>query len=219
VLDEAFAMARSKYERDVQPQREALSLTQKALAENKAKADAMLETIGASGITPELLAMLNEKAGELRRERNGLLLEAHKLESMMQPLQEGFDALPLHLMLSRFSIPAQAAKPSEMQRIVRAAAHKMEWMPERECVVDFYSFPGQTQTSGIAAQGKLGGDSRHLDLCLERNVRYGSPQRSTFEPLIYRLRFLINNLVPKLEIPNFGLYRMARQANRRLLLT
>jgi hypothetical protein len=141
ILDEAFTVSRSKYERDVQPQRDALSVTQKALAENKAKADAMLETIGASGVAPELLAMLNEKAGELRWERSGLLLEARKLESMMQPIEKGFDALPLHSMLSRFSTLAQAAEPLEMQRILRAAVHKMEWLPERECVVDFYSFP------------------------------------------------------------------------------
>jgi hypothetical protein len=32
------------------------------------------------------------------------------------------------------------------------------------------------------------------------NLRFGGPLRRTFEPLIYRLRFVVDNLMPTLDI-------------------
>ncbi len=70
-----------------------------------------------------------------------MLPEARKLESVLQLLQERFDALPLRTMLSHFDTIAQAAQPAEMQRILRATVHRLEWQPAGEHVVNFYRLP------------------------------------------------------------------------------
>jgi hypothetical protein len=90
----------------------------------------------------------------------------------LQPIEEHFDSLPLRQVLCRFSQVAGAAEPAEMQRIVRATVHKVVWQPSGERVVDFYTLP-QTKSAAQESSPLSGAD--HLDLWLERNVRYGSP--------------------------------------------
>ena len=103
-------------------------------------------------------------------ERETLRLKAKKLRQALAPLEERFDALPLHRMMSRFSTSAQEAEPADMQRLLRATVHKMVWQPEgKEQVVEFYSVPASkcADTTGQA----------HLDGWLERNERSGCPGR------------------------------------------
>jgi hypothetical protein len=69
LIDDAFEIARERCQADLKPQHDALSLTRRALEENQAQVDKLVETITSGNASGALLAILNEKAYELKAER------------------------------------------------------------------------------------------------------------------------------------------------------
>lgn len=188
VLERALHHAQAGCESDLEPQKEALSLTRAALLENQAQIDQMLETVGSGKASGALFDMLNEKAALLQRERERLRAEQRKLMQALLPMENSFDATTFGRRLADFATLAKAAEPEELQRLLRLTVRKMEWMPDGTHRVELYlpmGAPGKTPSTDW----------------FKTNERSNGAERHTYYPLVYRLRFWIENAVPKLEVP------------------
>jgi hypothetical protein len=178
VLEAAFVVARHKCQSDLEPQQEALSRTRQALQENQVQIDTLIKTIttgAASGtVSGDLLGMLNERATQLKMERERLRAEQRRLSAALAPLSAYYDASPVRETLSRFTELAQEAEPSEMQRLLRTTVRRIEWMPDGSHGIEFYALESLQNAQSQYAKSRCGVEP-HLDLGLESNQRYGSP--------------------------------------------
>ncbi len=189
IIERAVEEARRAAESDLSPQKEALALNRAAMQENQAKIDQMLETISSGQATGALFAMLNERAAQLKLEREQLRIEQRRLTEALSPLQERFDVTAFRQSLVRFSELAQIAQPNEVQQLLRLMVRRVEWVPEGPHRMQFYYLPKPHNDKEWFAT----------------NVRSDGPDRCTFYPLLYRLRFLVDSFLPKLEsniLPN-----------------
>lgn len=141
VVEKAMEIARARCESDLLPQKEALSLNKTALAENEEKIARMLETVESGVASGALLAMLNEKATHLQVERERLRAESRRLNEALLPLDHYFDAGAFRQRLADFSQVRAGATPEELQRLLRLAVRKIEWMPGGDHCVEYYFAP------------------------------------------------------------------------------
>ncbi len=142
VIEKAMEIARERCEGDLLPQKGAMVLTKVALAENEQKIEKMLETVGSGSASGALLEMLNEKATHLKVERERLRIEFRQLNEALLPLDHYFDAEAFRQRLLDFNRVRQGAAPEEVQRLLRLAVRKIEWMPEGGHSVEYYFQPG-----------------------------------------------------------------------------
>lgn len=96
-------------------------------------------------------------------------------------------------MLGDFRKLALKAEPKELQRLLRLLVRTVDWMPEGGHRVEYYALSGTKKARQDSADW------------LQTNIRSGGPDRRTFEPLAYRLRFIIGSIVPNLEFLRFDL--------------
>ena len=82
VLDKAIANT----SKNLQPHRDLLALTQSALRKNKESINQMFAMMESDKMNDSLLAMLNERAIELRAERERLEEEQRKLSQELAPI-------------------------------------------------------------------------------------------------------------------------------------
>lgn len=162
VIEKSFEMARMKCLGDQQPQQESLNLARRALQENQAQIDKLIETITYGAVSGDLMVMLSEKATALKLERERLRIEHRQLELSLVPMDEYFDTLPLRKTLSNFSALAGEAEPVEMQQLLRCMVRRIEWQPSGEHVVEFYG----AKKSGAK---KTRGNSEELPLATPNN--------------------------------------------------
>jgi hypothetical protein len=195
MIERAMEFAKNRSSEDLQPVRETLQLTQQALQKNEVPINALMESISSGNAYDVLWNLLNKKAIRLNAEREGLVIEQRRLSEVLRSIDDHFDAGVIHGILGSFVSMAKAAQPEELQRLMRLAVRQIEWMPDGGHRVMFRHFAKPAHLSGE----KAGKEWFHTV------VHKSSPQRSTFEPLIYRLRFLIDSLIPRLEMPSLGL--------------
>jgi hypothetical protein len=199
LLERCFDHAWQNYQQQSKPQQEQLALNKAALSENQAQTDHLIETISSGKVADALFALLNKKANELKVEREKLLME-QRLMKGLTALQSGIDAEVFRNQLMGFSEVIEEAQPEEMQRLIRLLLKKVEWMPNSESRAQFYLWPKSQRVPSRTNAG-LGPVFEGF----ATDVYNGSPWRSTFEPLVYRLRFFLESLVPQLEIPSLSL--------------
>jgi site-specific DNA recombinase len=181
LLEQAFEMARIKCQGDLQPEQEELNLTRRALQENQAQIDKLFEVIGSGGVQTDLLVILNEKATELRQERERLRAEQRRLTEAVRPLSYSFDPAPFRALLSDFSELSKEATPEELQRLLQVLLRRIEWMPDGSHQVEFYLPQMQlSQRVQVVQKPQTGYSDQapHPEKWLERNVWSGCPGRT-----------------------------------------
>jgi len=70
--------------------------------------------------------LLNEKAAQLKLERERLFLEHRRLNEALAPLEEHFDPEVFRGVLTNFAELAAEADPEELQRLLRFAVRRIE---------------------------------------------------------------------------------------------
>ena len=180
LLEQSLNMAQAKCQIELQPQQEGLNLTKRAIEENEAQVNRLVEAISTSGVQADLLAILNEKATTLRLEREKLRAEQRRLTDQLTPLSFSFDAAPFREVLSDFVEMAQEAEPQELHRLLQLVVRRIEWMPDGSHQLDlYYSTP--------KPKSRHDSQESHLDHWLERNVWSGCPWIANFAPGVTRL--------------------------------
>ncbi len=178
LVERVVEMAHAKCEGDLGPQQEALELCRQALRENQTKVDRLLESVASGEVSGPLLSMLNAKASELQREQERLKAEERGLQQALIPLRSHFDAQVLRNTLHRFDVLCEAATSEEVQQMVRAMVHRIEWHPIGDShTLELYALP-QTQNQSSS------GDEDWLEIVSQLSC----PRPRTFEPLILRLQ-------------------------------
>jgi len=76
---------------------------------------------------PELL---NEKASDLKFEREQLLMKQRRLTEALTPLLSVLDAETFRNQLVELSEIIEEAQPEEMQRLMRLLIKQIEWHPD-----------------------------------------------------------------------------------------
>ena len=107
-----------------------MALTDKALQQNQTQIDTLIESISSGNAQGALWALLNERAVQLKLERESLLIEQRRLRESMAPLEEHFDSEVFQSILTNFMELAAEAEPDELQRLLRFTVRRIEWMPD-----------------------------------------------------------------------------------------
>ncbi|MDQ3813392.1 MAG: recombinase family protein [Armatimonadota bacterium] len=141
IVEQAMGYAHANCAADLQPLQESFALTKSALQENQAKIDEILATVSSGGAKGSLLELLNERANELKLERERLRAEQRRFMEALRPLGEYFDAALFRGILTHFFQISQKAEPGELQQILRLVVKRIEWRPDGEQDVEFYHLP------------------------------------------------------------------------------
>jgi hypothetical protein len=141
ILEGALEHAQRKCHSELEPERERLALNRAALERNQTEVNQMLASITSGRASGALLEMLNEKAYELKMEREGLKAEQRRLVQALQPLQSSLDAGEFYEMFSHFTDVAQNADPEKMQRLLRLMIRRIEWLPDGGHSIEYFGLP------------------------------------------------------------------------------
>lgn len=167
IIEKALEIAHGKCHQDLQPQRDALSLTQTALRENQGQIDEIIATISGGNARGGLIELLNERADQLKIERERLRIEQRRLTEALTPLSDYFDPLEMRGILTDFTLLVREATPEELQRLIRLIVRRVEWTPDDDGHwVEFY--PIRKTRHGLGP---------HLDNRFEINERSSGPDR------------------------------------------
>jgi hypothetical protein len=166
------------------PQQDALDWNRKALADNEEQSNRLIETITAGQVDGALLELLNEKAKTLKAQRDTLLAEQRQLIENVQPLQEDFDAAPLRETLSRFLELVEEATPEERKQLLSLVVRHIAWFPDGCAIVQYYKMP---KPLGLSIEEKQ----------LYETVWFGCPSHHSIKPVILKVTFRLNRLIPE----------------------
>jgi len=141
LLEREMAGAKERFEQDMQPVKESLSLAKAAERANQEKIEEIIESVSSGRAKGALFDILSERAAELKLERERLRAEQRQLNELLAPLEEHFEASGLQSVLSDFTRLAKGAKPEELQRLICLVVRSVEWRPDGKHKVQFYHFP------------------------------------------------------------------------------
>lgn len=158
-METTIERARLRAHQDLAPVREAGEDTRKALQANQAQIDEMIGAIG--NVRGALWDMLNDKAMQLKIERERLLIEERRLKEALTPLDADFDAGGLRSRLSDFVMLSKSAQPEELQQLFRLAVRRIEWNPQGNHKIQLYHLPKPNNLPSI----KAGRQWFHTSVC------------------------------------------------------
>jgi DNA repair exonuclease SbcCD ATPase subunit len=188
VADRVLGRAITNCQKDQQPLQESIARTQASLRENQQKIDSLVETITSSTASPDLIVILSEKAGELRRQREALRNELHRLSKALVPIEDSFDVSRFRNRLNDFEQVSRDAVPERLQKLLRLTVKNIKWQSDGMSEVDYYIPLDKTEKPA-----RMNGADR-----FDINVRSGGPERPNFEPFVFGLN-VSHECVPNLE--------------------
>lgn len=141
VVERVLEKAIANTSKNLQPQRDALALTQSALRKNQDRTEQMFAMMESDKVNDSLLAMLNQRATELRGERERLEEEQRKLSQELAPISAGLEPGAFREKMVTFAEQVEEATPEEKQRLLRLIVRRLEWMPNGEHRVEFHYIP------------------------------------------------------------------------------
>ncbi len=141
MIERAMEWALRNCTADLQPLQDTLATTRAALQDNQSQIDQIITTISSGQAQGALLGFLNERAGQLKVDRERLRVEQQRLSLALKPLDEYYDPAVFRSILSHFAALAQEAEPEELHRLLRLAVKRIEWMPDGAHAVKFYHLP------------------------------------------------------------------------------
>jgi len=162
----------------LQPQKDALALTQAALRTNQERIEQMYTTMESNKITDSLLVMLNERATALQEERERLKKEQRELSRDLSQSSVAFEPDIFSEQMVTFTEQIAEATPEEIQRLLRLMVRRVEWMPNGDHKVEFYCLPSSMPENLIV---KKTSPSKELGLVATKNS-IGCPWDSYVEP-------------------------------------
>jgi len=180
IVEGALEYAQRKCHSELEPERDRLALNRAALERNQAEVDQMLASITSGRASGALLEMLNERAYELKMEREGLKAEQRRLTQALQPLESRLDAGAFNEMFSQFSEVAQGADPEKLQKLLRLMIRRIEWMPDGTHSIEYFGLPtdGKAKNWFYTVRRSDGPDRiRTGDLLLDRQACWASTPR------------------------------------------
>ena len=127
VVERALEKAYDNCLKGFSPQREALGRVQAALRENRTEIDRMVNTIATGGAAEALLDFLNQRAKELKGERDELLAEQRRLQQELAPAEQKVDARTLLGYLANFQRLTEKIEPQELQKLLRLGVRRIVW--------------------------------------------------------------------------------------------
>lgn len=168
LIEQALDQARERATSDLQPVREAWEETSASLRQVEADIEKLVGTISQGQAVGALWDMLNEKAFRLKFERDQLLNEQRRLQTLLAPAEMRFDAVKMRAALADFDRLIRHALPEEVQRLMRLLVRRIEWMPEGNHKVQFYALHQQSRVkTNCPPAGKAEGQwfhtVRHFD--------------------------------------------------------
>ncbi len=143
-----------------------LELNRTARQENQRRVEEMLQTIGRGNATGALWQMLNERATHLQVEGERLKREERQLSGEIANFEIDFDAQTFKTTLCDFKKLASVAEPEELQKLIRLAVRRIEWMPEGVHRIQFYYLPKTKKPLSNGDRSEFA-----------TNVRSGGPDR------------------------------------------
>ena len=136
IVEPALLAGLSKGMAYLQPIKNSLAECQRALNENEGRINELVET--ATNARGALSDLLNEKAHNLKLERERLKMEQRRLNDQLAPLDYKFDWEEVRRALSDFGRIREFAEPVELQRLLRLIVRRVEWMPDNAHRVYYY---------------------------------------------------------------------------------
>lgn len=168
VADRVVERAIANCHQDQRPLQESIARTQGSLRENQQKIDTLVETITSGTASADLMVIMNEKAGELRRQREELRNELHRLSKSLVPIEDSFDVGRFRSALSDFEQVSRDAAPERLHKLLRLTVKNIKWQSDGTSTVDYYLPLDKMQKpiSNVSAD--------RFDI----NVRSGGPDRT-----------------------------------------
>jgi hypothetical protein len=141
VVERAVKIAQAKRESHVQPEMRVLSLNQAALAENQRQIDALMSTIASGSAAIELMDLMNQKARELKMERERLQREHRQISKALVPVENAFEAQHYRKFLGDFTGLWQSADPEQIQRLLRFVVKGVAWGSDGTHQLQLWALP------------------------------------------------------------------------------
>jgi site-specific DNA recombinase len=182
LLERAFDHARQNSASTLQPEKEALELTREALRANQEQLDGLVEAVSSGRANAALFDVLNERALNLKLERERLRAEEKRLQEALNLTREEFDAEAFRATLADFRELAGALSPAEVQQLMRLLVRRIEWKPEGGHRLELHYLPKPQAAKTQKSSPEAGKDWLYTD------ARLGCPLRTTFEPVLYRMQ-------------------------------
>ncbi len=143
MLERALAHAIQKSEEASHPAQEALARTRSGLAETEKQIDILMNTLALGTVTPALMQLVNERAHQLKVQRETLRADQRRLLSRIAPTENKPDAQALRTVLADFTIVTRGAEPVQLQRMLRLMVRRITWNPEGCHSIQLHKLPNR----------------------------------------------------------------------------
>ncbi len=149
VLERALSHALRKSEAALGPTQEALARTRSGLTETDKQIDTLMDTLASGAATPALMQLVNERAHQLKVQREALRADQRLLVGRIAPLEQKPDVHSLRAVLSDFTRMTRAAEPVQVQRLLHLMVRRVSWNPEGRHSMQLYKLPDLRQEHKI----------------------------------------------------------------------
>lgn len=156
VLEAALNAALKNSEQNLQPASAELMRTRAGLHETQKQIDALMGALTSGPVTPALMQMVNERASELKQQRESLLADQRRLLAQLAPLENRPDAAALRRALADFSALMEEAEPLEVQRLLRVVVQRLEWGADGQHKLQLHSLGRAGRAGGTGKGGSQG---------------------------------------------------------------
>ena len=134
-----------KSEAALEPTQEELARTRSGLAETDKQIDALMETLTSASVTPALMQLVNERAHELKLQREALRADQRRLLARLAPMENQPDARALRGVLCDFATLTQSAEPTQIQRLLHLMVRRITWNSNGRHCLQLYKLPDLRQ--------------------------------------------------------------------------
>ncbi len=151
-----------------------------------------MTTLTSGAVTPALMQLVNERAHELKLQREVLRADQRHLLARLAPMEQQPDAESLRVVLSDFMSLAHAADPTQIQRLLHLMVRRVKWNASGHHTLQIWKLPNLNQKHQILkkeAQKEMSNPLAPADANRFDISRWSDcPRPRTYEPFILRLQ-------------------------------
>jgi hypothetical protein len=189
LVEQAIAHAQARRKHDLAPTNEALRGLRKKLQDTESQINALTQTLVSGATHGANLRLLTEKGESLEAERNGLRLEARKLEEFVSLATTEYDGIALQQALLWFNTGTDGLNPAQRQQALRWLVKGVNWGVDGKRTVLFYGF--KTKNGEKKNQPSWEANDDWFDTIL----RTGCPVHRSLKPVILRAVYSVDNAI------------------------
>ncbi len=157
VLERSLEHALRKSDASLQPLQAVLAQTRSGLLETEKQIETLMNTLSVGAVTPALLQLVNERASELKTQRDTLRVEQRRLTGQLAHLERKPEAVTLRRVLSNFLLVAEKAEPKELQRLLHLMVRRLTWNSNGEQSLRLYNLAGADKRPSGDGDNPAGG--------------------------------------------------------------